>query len=88
MFKPVDITADSRDQDGCSDEAEIMAMRIDTAKRLLAETTLPVSSVAAQCGYSSIAHFRDAFRAATGSNPLACRKGKIRNAEQSVSRPS
>lgn len=65
---------------GRSVHEEIMAMRIDTAKRLLAETMLPVSSVAAQCGYSSIAHFRDAFRAATGSNPLAWRKGKIRNA--------
>ncbi len=64
---------------GRSIHEEIMAMRIDAAKRLLAETVLPVSTVATQCGYSSVAHFRDAFRAATDSNPLAWRKGKVRN---------
>ncbi len=61
---------------GHSIHEEIMTMRIDAAKKLLAETVLPVSSVAAQCGYSSIAHFRDAFRSATGSNPLAWRRSR------------
>lgn len=53
---------------------EILAARVEEAKRLLAATVLPVSSVAEQCGYASLAHFRDAFRAATGLNPLAWRK--------------
>ena len=53
---------------------ELTNARVDAAKRLLGETSLPVSSVAEQCGYISIAHFRDAFRNATGANPLAWRK--------------
>ena len=59
---------------------EITNARVDTAKRILSETSLPISSVAEQCGYVSIAHFRDAFRSATGSNPLAWRKQNVRNA--------
>ena len=59
---------------------EIMAMRIDVAKRLLSKTALSVSSVAEQCGYVSTAHFRDAFRDATSLNPLAWRKLNLRNA--------
>ena len=58
---------------GRSIHDEIMAARLDLAKRLLAETSLPVSTVAAECGYASNGHFRDAFRAATGLNPLAWR---------------
>ncbi len=65
---------------GHSIHDEIMAVRIDTAKRLLAGTILPISSVAEQCGYTSVAHFRDAFRAATGLNPLAWRKNNVKNA--------
>ena len=55
-------------------------MRIDVAKQLLSKTALPVSSVAEQCGYASIAHFRDAFRTATGLNPLAWRKCNVKSA--------
>ena len=65
---------------GRSIHDEIMAMRIDAAKRLLSKTTLPVSSVAEQCGYASIAHFRDAFRTATSLNPLAWRKRNVKTA--------
>ena len=59
---------------GHSIHDEIMTARIDAARRLLAKTDLPVSSVAEQCGYVSVAHFRDAFRDATSLNPLAWRK--------------
>lgn len=65
---------------GHSIHDEIMAVRVDAAKRLLAKTNLSVTSVAEQCGYTSVAHFRDAFRNATGSNPLAWRKQNVRNA--------
>ena len=59
---------------------ELTNARVDAAKRLLSKTSLPISSVAEQCGYVSIAHFRDAFRNATGSNPLAWRKQNLKNA--------
>ena len=65
---------------GHSIHDEIMAVRINEAKRLLADTALPISSVAGQCGYASIAHFRDAFRNTTSLNPLAWRKQNDRNA--------
>ena len=55
---------------------ELTNARVDVARRLLSETSLPISSVAEQCGYISIAHFRDAFRNSTGANPLAWRKTK------------
>lgn len=55
---------------------ELTNARVDVAKRLLSETSLPISSIAEQCGYISIAHFRDAFRNSTGANPLAWRKAK------------
>ena len=63
---------------GRSIHDEIMGARLDLAKRLLAETSLSVSSVAAECGYASNGHFRDAFRAATSLNPLAWRKSTRR----------
>lgn len=65
---------------GRSIHEEIMAMRIDAAKRILSGTSLPISSVAEQCGYVSTAHFRDAFRTATGLNPLAWRKCNVKSA--------
>ena len=65
---------------GHSIHDEIMAARIEEAKRLLEKTDLPISSVATECGYASIAHFRDAFRKATSHNPFAWRKQNVRNA--------
>ena len=49
---------------------EIVAARIDRAKSLLSGTILPVPEIAAQCGYRHSANFRNAFRSATGLNPL------------------
>jgi len=53
---------------------EIVAARMERAKSLLSDTTLPVADVAAQCGYRFAANFRNAFRGATGLNPLAWRR--------------
>ena len=57
---------------------ELSAARAEHAKALLADTRLPVSAVAGQCGYSSLAHFRETFRKATGCNPLAWRERSVR----------
>ena len=56
---------------------EIVAARMARAKTLLAGTTLSIPEIAAQCGYRYSTNFRDAFRAATGLNPLAWRKNNI-----------
>jgi len=53
---------------------ELMSARIERAKALLSQTYLPIPEIAASCGYKFPAHFRNAFRAATGLNPLAWRK--------------
>ncbi len=53
---------------------ELTASRVRIARQLLADTQLPVSSIAERCGYASVAHFRDTFRKATGHNPLKWRR--------------
>ena len=59
---------------------EIVAARMSRAKTLLEGTTLSIPEIAAQCGYRYSTNFRDAFRAATGLNPLAWRKNSVKNA--------
>ena len=59
---------------------EIVAARMSRAKTLLAGTTLSIAEIAAQCGYRYSTNFRNAFRAATGLNPLAWRKNNVKNA--------
>ncbi|MCR5751054.1 MAG: substrate-binding domain-containing protein [Kiritimatiellae bacterium] len=59
---------------------EIVAARMARAKALLSETVLPIPEIALQCGYRYAANFRDAFRAATGLNPLAWRERSVKNA--------
>ena len=56
---------------------EIVAARMERARSLLSGTPLSVPEVAAQCGYRFPANFRNAFRAATGFNPLAWRKSAL-----------
>ena len=59
---------------------ELVAARMSRAKSLLSGTDLPIAEIAALCGYRFPANFRDAFRSATGSNPLAWRKRNLRKA--------
>lgn len=49
------------------------ALRIETAKRLLAETRLRITDVACSAGFSSAAHFATIFRQETGVSPLSWR---------------
>ena len=57
---------------------EIVAARISRAKELLSGTALSISTIAELCGYSFSANFRDAFRTATGLNPLTWRKRSLK----------
>jgi len=65
-----------RQATGRSILAELTEARMRIAQKLLSGTRLPVSAVADNCGYTSLAHFRNAFRKTTGSNPLAWRNTK------------
>lgn len=47
---------------------EIARLRLNDVKRLLRETDLPISDIAAHCGYANDATLRLAFRKATGQS--------------------
>ncbi len=49
--------------------------RIDVAKKLLLETTLPNDRIAEQVGYISLSSFYSAFYRITGTTPLKFRRG-------------
>ncbi len=54
---------------GATPHAYLASLRIERARRLLAETDLPISEVGAEVGYSSQSHFTKIFREATGMTP-------------------
>lgn len=52
----------------------VVRMKIERARRLLAETDLPIAQVARACGFSSGGHFAGVFRKLTGATPAAYRR--------------
>lgn len=58
---------------GRTPNAEILRVRLESARRALARTDLPVAKVAVNAGFSSISYFSAAFRRATGLSPVAYR---------------
>ncbi|ODR95018.1 hypothetical protein AUC70_04515 [Methyloceanibacter stevinii] len=60
-------------RDGTSFRDLTGAVRLRRARNLLAETTLSVTEIAADLGYSSPAHFARAFRKITGLSPTEFR---------------
>jgi LacI family transcriptional regulator len=56
---------------------EIVQAHMERAQRLLRETLLPVTKVAAQSGYASYAVFSVAFRKHTGMTALAYRQREV-----------
>ena len=58
---------------------EVRRCRVERAKRLLTETTLPLKSVARRCGFRSTEQFHHVFAALAGETPHAFRVAR-RNA--------
>jgi len=54
---------------GCSAKRYLIRLRIERAKQLLKQSSLPVQQVAEQCGYSSLSAFSDRFRQEAGMSP-------------------
>ena len=52
----------------------INSKRIKAAERLMADSSLPITEVAMQCGFSSLTTFNRAFRKAKGCTPTEFRK--------------
>jgi AraC family transcriptional regulator len=51
----------------------VLASRLEKARNLLATTTLPISHIAEECGFSSQSHFTACFRTAHASTPAEYR---------------
>ncbi|MEO6724858.1 MAG: helix-turn-helix transcriptional regulator [Blastocatellia bacterium] len=59
---------------GTTPHAYLAGLRIERARRLLAESDLPITEVGTQVGYASQSHFTKVFREATGMTPHAFRR--------------
>jgi AraC family transcriptional regulator, melibiose operon regulatory protein len=53
----------------------IIRMRLARARGLLAESDLPVATIAANCGFGSLSQFYESFKAAYGTSPRIARLG-------------
>ena len=58
---------------GMTPHGYLASLRIEKARRMLAETDLSISEIGAQIGYASQSHFTKIFREATGMTPRAFR---------------
>ena len=63
---------------GTSPHAYLMDLRLRLARERLAALDRPVTTIAAELGYASPAHFSRRFRAATGLTPTAWRHRQMR----------
>jgi LacI family transcriptional regulator len=59
---------------GRTPKQEILRVRLDRAKQLLAETDLSVAEIAVKCGFGELKRLSEAFRAKVGVTPLAYRR--------------
>jgi AraC-like DNA-binding protein len=63
---------------GATPHAYLASLRIERARRLLAESDLPIADVGAEVGYTSQSHFTKIFREATGMTPKAFRDAAVK----------
>lgn len=52
----------------------ILAVRLETARNLLASTSMPISAIALECGFASQSHLTASFRTAHRMTPAAYRR--------------
>lgn len=62
---------------GATPHAYLASLRIERARRLLAESDLSIADVGAEVGYTSQSHFTKIFREATGMTPKAFRDAAV-----------
>jgi LacI family transcriptional regulator len=67
-----------RDTIGRSIHAEIRRVQIDTARRLLITTSMPIKEVVQRVGVSSVQYFTAMIRHSTGQTPGEIRKAALR----------
>lgn len=71
---PTHLTRVCNGTSGRSASRLLAERKIGEARRMLADTRMPIKEIAAELGYASSAHFTRAFRTCTGLAPLAFRK--------------
>lgn len=59
---------------GISFRADLIGLRIEYAKDLIANTNLTMEKIAEMCGYNSEVHFYRQFKKHAGMTPAACRQ--------------
>lgn len=59
---------------GTSVQHELTRHRMEVAQRLMRESDLPLTAIAIDAGFASLAHFSAAFRKATGKSPSQWRR--------------
>jgi AraC family transcriptional regulator len=62
-----------RDATGVSPHQYVLAARLDLARKLLTQSTRPISRIAEDCGFSSQSHLTASFRAAHATTPARYR---------------
>jgi len=62
-----------RDAMGVSPHQYVLAARLDLARKLLTQSTLPISRIAQECGFSSQSHLTASFRSAHSTTPAQYR---------------
>ncbi len=60
---------------GVTPHVYLANLRLERARKLLAETALPISEIASVVGYQSQSHFTKMFKSVTGVTPRAYREG-------------
>jgi len=73
-LNPDYLTRVFKKQTGLSISDYLKLQRIEYAKKLLVETTLPVSEIALSAGYSNFSYFSTIFKKETKLNPMEYRK--------------
>ncbi len=56
----------------------ILELRLQNAKQLLSDRTIPISEVSEKCGFSNIYHFCRSFKGHTGMTPTEYRQKNLR----------
>jgi AraC family transcriptional regulator len=62
-----------REATGVPPHRYVLAARLDLARKLLTQSTLPISRIAEECGFSSQSHLTASFRAAHSTTPAQYR---------------
>ncbi|MDD2707454.1 MAG: AraC family transcriptional regulator [Verrucomicrobiae bacterium] len=73
-LKPTTLTGHFKRLVGMSPLNHLINLRVEAAKRLLRETTWPLTRIALETGFSSSQHFSAKFRKYTGRSPKDYRK--------------